>query len=448
MAKAYLIRGDRYVRYDVDHDQLDRGYPKALTEGWAGIGPAGFAGGFDSGIDLGAGKLFLFSGAQYIRIDQASNAVDGQPRSIAEAWDGFADAGFADTIQAAVNWGDGKAYFFRGDLYIGYDIGGDRVDEGPAAIAGNWPGMAEAGFGDNLDAAVNWGTGKAYFFKGDAYVRYTIGVGVDDGYPQPIGDGWPGFSAAGFADTIDAAWVKLVAGGGGATPPPVPTPTGALGPGDHVWYYDGQIAQTTDIPRATWFRGSDPKDPTDYKGHGDEIFNYVVHADGRILGGRPQMRHGPGSFAWLNNNPGNITGVPGGPDWGQYPNKFNWHNFLIFPSFQAGFDAIAKLLRGGGYPAKTKGARQWPAGRYRDLGITEAFHRYAPAGDGGNDPDRYGADVAAAAGVSTTTLVGDLDDAQMRKMQDKIFEIEGTHEGLTLSRDHPDLPEAVRAALG
>jgi hypothetical protein len=30
----------------------------------------------------------------------------------------------------------------------------------------------------------------------------------------------------------------------------------------------------------------------------------------------------PGTFAWLDNNPGNITGVKNGTNWGQYLNKF------------------------------------------------------------------------------------------------------------------------------
>lgn len=39
-----------------------------------------------------------------------------------------------------------------------FDIAADRVDPGyPMPIAGNWTGMAEAGFGNNIDAAVELG---------------------------------------------------------------------------------------------------------------------------------------------------------------------------------------------------------------------------------------------------------------------------------------------------
>jgi hypothetical protein len=82
---------------------------------------------------------------------------------------------------------------------------------------------------------------------------------------------------------------------------------------------------------------------------------------------------------------------------------------LIFPDHDTGFAAIAAFLRQGPYPG---------------LSILDAFRKYATASDG-NTPDQYAADVAAAAGVSITTLVGDLDDDQMLAMQSKVENIEG-----------------------
>jgi hypothetical protein len=213
--------------------------------------------------------------------------------------------------------------------------------------------------------------------------------------------------------------------------PSTPVVTGQLGPGDHVWYYDHQISTGLDIPRQAWFDGSDPAVPTDYQGHGDEIFNFVIHANGEIRRGRPHMRNREGTHAWLNNNPGNLTGKAGGPDYGQYRDKFNWHNFLIFPTFEAGFAAIAaRLLRPD----------------FRDLSILDAFRKYAPASDG-NDPDAYASAVASAAGLSTSTLVRDLTDEQMRLMQEKIAQIEGSVPGVVLGPDSQELPEEIRSRL-
>jgi hypothetical protein len=241
---------------------------------------------------------------------------------------------------------------------------------------------------------------------------------------RSIADDWHGLDALGFADSIDAAWVKLS---------PTPVVTGQLGPGDHVWYFNGQISTDLDIPRLSpgWFPEANPADPTDYQGHGKEIFNFVIHANGEIRRGRPHMRNMEGTHAWLNNNPGNLTGQPGGPDYGQYRDKFNWHHFLIFPTFEAGFTAIAALLRGP---------------NYRDLSILDAFRKYAPASDG-NDPDAYASAVASAAGVSTNTPVRDLTDEQMRFMQEKIVQVEGSVPGVVLGPDSPELPEEIRSRL-
>ena len=140
-----------------------------------------------------------------------------------------------------------------------------------------------------------------------------------------------------------------------------PTPQGRLGPGDHVWYYKGQISTNISVPRAAWFPGSNSSDPDDYQGHGREVFQYVIHENGQIFEGQPHMRNLPGTFAWLNNNPGNITA--GGANLGEYQGKVNRHNFLIFPTAQIGFEAIGKFLRGP---------------QYRNLSILAALRKYAP----------------------------------------------------------------------
>ena len=44
-----------------------------------------------------------------------------------------------------------KVYFFLGPKYFRYDRVDDKVDDGyPLPIAGNWQGMAEAGFAGNV----------------------------------------------------------------------------------------------------------------------------------------------------------------------------------------------------------------------------------------------------------------------------------------------------------
>jgi hypothetical protein len=217
-------------------------------------------------------------------------------------------------------------------------------------------------------------------------------------------------------------------------PWPIPTPVrGHMQPGDHLWHYRGLISPANNIP-AEWF--PHPTKAERYEGHGADITHYVLHTGDRVYCGQPHLAGQPGTWAWLNNNPGNIT--RGGMNLGQYPGKVNWHNFLIFPSYDIGFRAIGEFMRNGRYSK---------SGFYRELSLTEAFRHYAPAGDGANDPARYGREVAEALGVSEDTPVGDLTNTQMLRMQDKIQQIEGFRPGRILARDDADLPAAVRTAL-
>src|SRR5436189_127118 len=80
--KAYFFRGTQYVRYDIDADKPDEGYPRTIDSGWPGL--------------------------------------------------------FKQDIDAAVVWPNGKAYFFKGDSYQRYDVENDSVDAGYPASIGGW----------------------------------------------------------------------------------------------------------------------------------------------------------------------------------------------------------------------------------------------------------------------------------------------------------------------
>lgn len=185
-------------------------------------------------------------------------------------------------------------------------------------------------------------------------------------------------------------------------------------PGTALWVWNGRVSLSRNIPQQEWF-GTTAEN--DYGGHGSEIFQYVLY-ENEVRQGQPQMRTGKGSYAWLYNNPGNIMGPQ--PNYGQYPGKFGWHNFMVFPNFQTGFDAIALYLA---------------TPRYAPLTITQAFNVYAPAKDGGNKPDQYAQEVANAAGISTLTKIRDLTSVQLRLVQEKIVQIEGTVPGSILTYD-------------
>jgi hypothetical protein len=209
------------------------------------------------------------------------------------------------------------------------------------------------------------------------------------------------------------------------TPNPTPTPDGGLQPGDVVWAWGDKTSQTPDIPQKAWF---DTTAKSDYGGHGKDIYQYVVYPD-HVKRGQPHMRTGKGSFAWLNNNPGNLTA--GGANVGEYQGKRNWHHFLIFPSVDAGMEAIPKFLKANGYGP---------------LSISDAFERYAPKKDG-NDPEHYAKMVADATGVGLDTKINDLSEEQLKEVAKAIQKMEGSVAGDTLSRNDPTLPEAIRNRL-
>ena len=159
---------------------------------------------------------------------------------------------------------------------------------------------------------------------------------------------------------------------------------------------------------------------------------------GQAAHGRQPGRPAWGTPAWINNNPGNLSGDKA--DVGQYKGKANWHYFLIFPSYQAGYDAIPKWLKAYGYYSK---------------GILATMRAYAPASDG-NDPDRYANDIVTALAGETTadgaaitldTRLEQLSDGQMRKVQDAIVDAEGTVEGTTHARGSENLPWEIRKRL-
>jgi hypothetical protein len=191
--KAYFFKGSQYVRYDIKADRVDPGYPKPINnETWPGIP---WTDGIDTAVNWGNGKAYFFRGSQYVRYDiKADKADPGYPKPINnETWPGIP---WMDGIDSAVNWRNNKAYFFKGSQYVRYDIKADRVDPGyPKSINNeNWPGIP---WMDGIDSAVNWRNNKAYFFKGDSYIRFDIKADrADPGYPKPINnETWPGISA-------------------------------------------------------------------------------------------------------------------------------------------------------------------------------------------------------------------------------------------------------------
>ena len=146
-------------------------------------------------------------GEQYQRYEIDADSAAGLSRDIAEDWPGLARfEGGGRNIEAAFNNGDGKAYFFKGNEYIRYTISSRTVDPGyPRSIQSNWSGLEGfEGGAQHLDAAFSNGD-VVYFFKGKEYIRFDLDNDRTDArYPRDISHlTWEGLHV--WSGHIDAA---------------------------------------------------------------------------------------------------------------------------------------------------------------------------------------------------------------------------------------------------
>ena len=181
--KVYAFSGDQYARWsDANAEILDQGYAKPIRGFWGDI-PDSFNRGVDAITALPDGKVYLFSGNQYVRYsDKNAEIVDqGYPRTLRYR------------VDAAAVLPNGKIYLFFGDQYARWsDASAETLDEGyPKPIKGYWGNLPES-FNSGIDAAAVLPNGKIYLFRGHEYVRYSDENAeiVDQGYPKPIKGNW------------------------------------------------------------------------------------------------------------------------------------------------------------------------------------------------------------------------------------------------------------------
>jgi hypothetical protein len=195
--KVYFFSGSRYWRYDLGKDYGEAGYPLGLDL-WHLTGD--FASGIDATIDGQGdftGKSYFFRGDKYVRYDWKTDKIDRGPNSLATGW-GLPEP-FASGVDVAFNGMGpfkGKAYFFKDDQCARVDWKTLGVDQEIKPISA-W-GLGD-GFTSGLTACCTdassipvIGSDKAFFFKGDRYVRYDwTNDRADSGYPLPTSAGWP-----------------------------------------------------------------------------------------------------------------------------------------------------------------------------------------------------------------------------------------------------------------
>jgi hypothetical protein len=191
--RTILFRGNQYARFT--GDELDKGYPLPIAGRWPF--PDSWSSGIDAAVDWGGGRVYFFKRDQFMRYEIGADGheIAYPPLPIATHWPSLPKS-WGYGIDAGINWGNGKAYFFKGNQYLRYDMVRDEVDPGfPKPIDGNWTGFPKE-WSSGIDAAMNWGSGIVYFFKDGQYLRYDIKSGEGDfsaQAPRPVAGNWPGF---------------------------------------------------------------------------------------------------------------------------------------------------------------------------------------------------------------------------------------------------------------
>ena len=187
-SQIHMCEETIYYTYDLETNETSA--PQKVLDRWPALAEVGFES-MDAaflgkymvsskGEDL-TRKLFIFNRDIYIRWDLDTDTIDpGYPAPISQGWPGVT----FDRVDAVVNVSPHTIYFFSGSQYIRFNVDTNHADEGyPDLVSRRWLGVTF----DRLDAATYWGNGKVYFFRGNKYIRYdTVVWRADAGYPKPI----------------------------------------------------------------------------------------------------------------------------------------------------------------------------------------------------------------------------------------------------------------------
>ncbi|RIK36816.1 MAG: hypothetical protein DCC55_26150, partial [Chloroflexi bacterium] len=162
------------------------------------------------------GKIYLFSGTQYIRYSNGSDtaAVDeGYPLTIADNWEkeglnAYLPARFKEAIDASFQGLDEKTYLFQGNHYVSSDALSSELE-----IKAKW-GRVRNNFQPAVRIDAAYTDGATYLlFAGDQVIAYhdsleNDGVCVLEGYPRRI-EAYFGNLPAEFESGLEAAFRGL-----------------------------------------------------------------------------------------------------------------------------------------------------------------------------------------------------------------------------------------------
>lgn len=188
---GYLFSKGHFYRMDLLKGKLDQG----ANSNWNFPGLNSFHNGpsdIDAIFKNNNHEAFIFKGNEYIKYNLEEGTVfPGYPKIInSNNWNGLSKfEGRGRKIDAAFSYGNHKVVFFKKDKIAILDLrSGKSLDGFPAKISKVFPELAKfKGGARDIDAAINWGNGKAYIFKGKEYLRLDLKKGsVDPNFPKII----------------------------------------------------------------------------------------------------------------------------------------------------------------------------------------------------------------------------------------------------------------------
>lgn len=159
---------------------------KSITKKWPKLKELQQVGQFGA-VDAAfheAGVLFMFSQGKCLSLNLENGEIVDGPKKISEVFPGVE----FDRIDAVLIGDLDAVYFFHGSKYLRFNMLEHKVHEGeypyPQPVSKRWVGVTF----DRIDAAIyRPDTGKAYFFKDDKHIRYDMCTyRSDPGYPRAI----------------------------------------------------------------------------------------------------------------------------------------------------------------------------------------------------------------------------------------------------------------------
>jgi hypothetical protein len=195
--KLYLFSGDQFLRYSgADRTHVDEGYPRKISSSYAReMGATALAPVLHQGVDAAlaiGGTTFYFAQDQYVGTDQPGVALP-----LVSRW-GLVDNQLqaVQKLDAAFVAPNGKLYLFAQNQFLMYSGAGRQYvdEEFPRVLATDlgrlWPHDG-IDFRANLDAATAF-EGRGYLFKGDRHVRLSDFRlrQPDAGYPLDTASKW------------------------------------------------------------------------------------------------------------------------------------------------------------------------------------------------------------------------------------------------------------------